>query len=113
LRWFRRKKDDEQAPTEAAAPAPDDPVTVEAPLAEEGATTDPKTKRRRGTRGGRGRKKPVAEAKPAAEKPAPAAAKKKQPERKPERAPRPLPRPGLAGGTAEMRGLDLPEKPDV
>jgi cell division protease FtsH len=27
-------------------------------------------------------------------------------------APRPLPRPGLAGGAAELRGLDLPEKPD-
>jgi cell division protease FtsH len=26
--------------------------------------------------------------------------------------PRPLPRPGLAGGTAEARGLDRPEKPD-
>jgi cell division protease FtsH len=30
---------------------------------------------------------------------------------KPERKPRPLPRPGLAGGTAEMHGLDTPEKP--
>ena len=36
-----------------------------------------------------------------------------EPERKPERAPRPLPRPGLAGGTAEMHGLDRPEKPDL
>jgi cell division protease FtsH len=26
--------------------------------------------------------------------------------------PRPLPRPGLAGGTAELRGLDRPEKPE-
>jgi cell division protease FtsH len=26
--------------------------------------------------------------------------------------PRPLPRPGLAGGTAEARSLDRPEKPD-
>jgi cell division protease FtsH len=33
------------------------------------------------------------------------------PQRKPERAPKPLPRPGLAGGTAEMHGLDAPEKP--
>jgi cell division protease FtsH len=33
------------------------------------------------------------------------------PERKPERAPKPLPRPGLAGGTAEMRGLDAPSRP--
>jgi cell division protease FtsH len=32
------------------------------------------------------------------------------PERKPERSPSPLPRPGLAGGTAEMRALDPPER---
>ena len=31
---------------------------------------------------------------------------------KPERGPRPLPRPGFAGGSAELRGLDSPEKPD-
>ncbi len=29
------------------------------------------------------------------------------------KAPRPLPRPGLAGGAAEYRGLDRPEKPDL
>ena len=34
------------------------------------------------------------------------------PARKPERAPKPLPRPGLAGGSADIRGLDAPEKPD-
>jgi cell division protease FtsH len=28
-------------------------------------------------------------------------------------APRPLPRPGLAGGAAEARGLDFPEKPEL
>ncbi|HLM51168.1 MAG TPA: ATP-dependent zinc metalloprotease FtsH, partial [Solirubrobacteraceae bacterium] len=27
--------------------------------------------------------------------------------------PRPLPRPGLAGGAAEMRGMDAPERPDL
>jgi cell division protease FtsH len=33
---------------------------------------------------------------------------------RPERErPRPLPRPGLAGGAAEARGLDLPEKPEL
>jgi cell division protease FtsH len=34
----------------------------------------------------------------------------------PDRAPgtpRPLPRPGLAGGAAEVRGLELPEKPEL
>ncbi|MGI9094058.1 MAG: ATP-dependent zinc metalloprotease FtsH, partial [Thermoleophilaceae bacterium] len=35
------------------------------------------------------------------------------PARKPERKPQPLPRPGLAGGTAEARKLDNPEKPDL
>jgi cell division protease FtsH len=35
------------------------------------------------------------------------------PARKPERKPSPLPRPGLAGGTADMRGLESPEKPDL
>ena len=34
------------------------------------------------------------------------------PARQPERAPNPLPRPGLAGGSADIRGLDAPEKPD-
>jgi cell division protease FtsH len=33
---------------------------------------------------------------------------------RPEReGPRPLPRPGLAGGAAELRGLDTPEKPEL
>jgi cell division protease FtsH len=41
------------------------------------------------------------------ELPAPAA------ERAGREAPRPLPRPGLAGGAAEARGLDLPEKPEL
>jgi cell division protease FtsH len=35
------------------------------------------------------------------------------PARKPERKPAPLPRPGLAGGTAELRGLEAPEKPEL
>jgi cell division protease FtsH len=35
------------------------------------------------------------------------------PERAGRDAPRPLPRPGLAGGTAEARTLDLPEKPEL
>ena len=41
------------------------------------------------------------------ELPAPAA------ERAGRESPRPLPRPGLAGGAAEARGLDLPEKPEL
>ena len=35
------------------------------------------------------------------------------PARKPERKPSPLPRPGLAGGTADIRGLEAPEKPEL
>jgi ribonuclease G len=60
LRWFRRQKpsNDERAHTEDAPPAP--PIqTVTAPPAE-AATTDPaRKKRRRGSRGGRGRKRPA------------------------------------------------------
>jgi cell division protease FtsH len=41
------------------------------------------------------------------ELPAPAPADRPAPK------PRPLPRPGLAGGTAELRGLDRPEKPEL
>ena len=40
------------------------------------------------------------------ELPAPAAERARE-------TPRPLPRPGLAGGAAEARGLDLPEKPEL
>jgi cell division protease FtsH len=35
------------------------------------------------------------------------------PERAGRDTPRPLPRPGLAGGTAEARGLEFPEKPEL
>jgi cell division protease FtsH len=49
-----------------------------------------------------------AEAPPPPEVPIPPA-----PERAGRDTPRPLPRPGLAGGTAELRGLELPEKPEL
>ena len=45
--------------------------------------------------------------------PGPAAGAPEPPARKPERKPAPLPRPGFAGGTAEFRGLDTPEKPEL
>jgi ribonuclease G len=76
LRWFRfGKKSEEQAPIEAAAPAEvPEPVKAEpAEEAEQPSTTKPK--RRRGSRGGRGRPRKPAEAK----EEAPAA----KPERKP------------------------------
>jgi ribonuclease G len=49
--WFRKKRTEEEAPVEAAAP--------EAPAQEQTAPAEPerKPRRRRGTRGGRGRKK--------------------------------------------------------
>jgi ribonuclease G len=77
--WFRRKKADEQAPAEAAAQPEPQHVAPEA--APEAATTDdqPKPKRRRGSRGGRGRKKP--EQQPEA-KQQPAAKKAQKPEAK-------------------------------
>jgi len=91
LRWFRsRKRSEEQAPTEAAAPV-EAPEPVTAPPAEEaGQPSTTKPRRRRGSRGGRGRaKKPAAtEPKPEEkEKPAP----KARPERKPQRRERERP----------------------
>ncbi|HUH14468.1 MAG TPA: hypothetical protein VML35_01125, partial [Gaiellaceae bacterium] len=62
--WFRRKKKDarEQQATDVATPAqpaPAEATTAQAPPERQpGATTDPDKRRRRGSRGGRGRKKP-------------------------------------------------------
>jgi ribonuclease E len=94
LPWFRRrKKESDVAAADAAAPAlqaQSEPHVIEARAGDgAAATTDPtKPKRRRGTRGGKGRKKPGAEptqtdgnrsaAKPQATKPA----EKKPQERK-------------------------------
>jgi ribonuclease G len=96
LRWFRiRRKAEEQAPVEAAAPVERPEPVIHPPAAEVGATEQAaKPKRRRGSRGGRGRpKKPVAEQ---------AKAEERKPERKPRQQqqrrrreppkPRPLPK---------------------
>ena len=70
FKWFRRRKPErEQAPAEAAAPPSEVRETTAAPEAAGPQTdTTTKPKRRRGTRGGKGRKKPgtaaVAEAGP-------------------------------------------------
>jgi ribonuclease G len=97
LRWFRsRRKTEEQAPIEAAAPAEaPKPVTPEpAPEAGQPSTTT-KPRRRRGSRGGRGRsKKPTTATEAKAEekekeKEKPAA--KTRPERKPQRRERERP----------------------
>jgi ribonuclease G len=95
LRWFRsRKKSEEQAPIEAAAPveAPESVTPEPAPEAGEQPSTS-KPRRRRGNRGGRGRSKKTttteakAEEKPKKEQPAKAA----RPERKPQRRERERP----------------------
>jgi ribonuclease G len=60
LRLFRRRnRRDDAAPTEAAAPTPAEPVTAQ-PAREGGEQTKPR--RRRGSRGGRGRSKRPADA---------------------------------------------------
>jgi len=58
LRWFRsRRKSDEQAPVEAAAPSETPkPVSTE-PADEAGQSSTTRPRRRRGSRGGRGRSK--------------------------------------------------------
>ena len=59
LRWFRRQKPstDERARQEVAPPAPTDTVTATPEPAEAGTTGPAKKKRRRGSRGGRSRKR--------------------------------------------------------
>jgi ribonuclease G len=104
LPWFRRRKNESDAPAApAAAPAREaqpEPVVTTPAAGSAADSTDPtKPKRRRGSRGGRGRKKPGAaageSAANAADKPAtaktgtprtkaaPAAKGEKKPERKP------------------------------
>ncbi len=80
MRWFRRRRTKEQAPAEAAAPAEAPEPVIAEPAAEAGESTT-KPKRRRGSRGGRGRSRKTA----AAETRKDAAPKDKsaQPERKP------------------------------
>jgi len=77
LQWFRRKAAAAQeAPPEAAPPAPT-PAEDDAPAS--GADADQKPRRRRGSRGGRGRKKPGQAVKTEAAAEAPA---RKGPEKK-------------------------------
>jgi ribonuclease G len=93
LPWFRRKPSEKKAPSSAAAEAPHvEPLTVEAPAetqepAGQPSPTDPNApkKRRRGTRGGRNRKKKPVEGATAAAAAGtePAPRERKAPERKP------------------------------
>ena len=58
LQWFRRKlRPSEEAPAAAAPPAQPEEGPSEAPRAERAVEGETKPRRRRGTRGGRGRKK--------------------------------------------------------
>jgi ribonuclease G len=94
LRWFRRRKPStaERVRTEDAPPAPPT-ETVTAPPAEAGATDPARKKRRRGSRGGRGRKRSgaagtTAQAKAQAEpKPKPKPKPEKKDASRPERRP--------------------------
>jgi ribonuclease G len=109
LRWFqRRKRTEEQAPVEAAAPAePPNPVIAE-PAAEAGQSTTTKPRRRRGSRGGRGRSGKTAEpkAEKAAEKPR---AKQPRPERRTQPQRRERERPQQRRRREPARRAPLPE----
>jgi len=59
LRWFRSRKSKEQAPSEAAAPETPEPLSTE-PAEEAGQPSSTRPRRRRGSRGGRGRSKKTA-----------------------------------------------------
>jgi ribonuclease G len=83
FQWFRRKREErtEQAPEPAAAPQPEQTYVTPAEPAPPGAesTAEQKAKRRRGSRGGRSRKKTgtATTATATSEKPKPTAAKAK------------------------------------
>src|SRR5580765_4630732 len=74
LKWFRRKSTEKQAPRESAAPVSAPEVTTAKPAGEADAQSIQR-KRRRGSRGGRNRRKPAGaraeggKDEPAAEKP--------------------------------------------
>ncbi len=60
MRWFRSRKSEEKAPSEAAAPAKaPEPVSTD-PADEAGQSSSTRPRRRRGSRGGRGRSKKTA-----------------------------------------------------
>jgi ribonuclease G len=125
LRWFRRQKPstDERARTEDAPPVPAT-ETVTAPPAEADKPDPTRKKRRRGSRGGRGRKRPASgtsQAKADAAEPTPKAQPKKdesRPERRPaqrkQRAPRrrtPSRRPPLPPAKRELLiSVDISEQ---
>ncbi|TMK69562.1 MAG: ribonuclease E [Actinobacteria bacterium] len=67
MRWFRiRRKFEEQAPVQAAAPPPEAPEPVTPEPADDAGEQSTKPKRRRGSRGGKGRARKTATATTAA-----------------------------------------------
>jgi ribonuclease G len=83
LRWFRSRKSEEQAPSEAAAPEAPEPLSTE-PAAEAGQSSSTRPRRRRGSRGGRGRSKKTTTAETKTEAPEPkTATRAPKTERKP------------------------------
>jgi len=83
LRWFRSRKSEEQAPSEAAAPEAPEPLSTE-PAAEAGQSSSTRPRRRRGSRGGRGRSKKTTTAEAKTEAPEPkTATRAPKTERKP------------------------------
>jgi ribonuclease G len=106
LRWFRRRRlrDDEPAPVEAATPTPTEPVSPE-PAQQGGEQA--KTRRRRGTRGGRGRSKrpangPGQAATAAKVEERPAKPERKQARRQSTRRRAPAKRPALPAAKREL-----------
>jgi ribonuclease G len=109
LRWFRsRKRSEEQAPVEAAAPtAAPEPVTTEPAPDGAGQPTTTKPRRRRGSRGGRSRSRKPTE--PAAEKTEAKPAKTAKAERKPAGQRRERERPQQRRRREPPRRAPLPE----
>jgi ribonuclease G len=111
LRWFRRKKkSDEQAPLEAAAPTETpEPVRTE-PADEAGQSSTAKPRRRRGSRGGRGRSRPAADAQTEAPQPSGrTATRTAKPDRKPASQRRERERPQQRRRREPPRRAPLPE----
>jgi len=110
LRWFRRQKPStDERTNQVAPPAPTETVTAEPAQA---GTTDPaKKKRRRGSRGGRGRKRTgsTADAKPEPE--TKATAKEAQPKKKNES--RPERRPSQRSKQRAPRRRTAPRRPPL
>jgi ribonuclease G len=110
LRWFRRRKAEEKAPIEAAAPAETPETVIPEPAepeqaGEQSTTTTTKPRRRRGSRGGRARTRKAT----AAEAPQPKEKEKDKAERKPATPRRERERPQQRRRREPPRRAPLPE----